>query len=256
MFHSGQRLACLRKLWIDRERTLVPGSRFSFQASALTGGRDSKRRISVDVKDVRFECVRANRARRRSTTTTEHLFVLIEQRIQRHVLRFWHHRDQQALLVRPKIQVKAVIIPNRASDCDRAARIGLHENLYVVALRIVAIKRDAKAGISFSQLTDVPVAEKKWNHDKSDLVADLLDLLKIHEWKSETIAIDEKNRTWACRVKDILSKATGDEILALIDWSIICRHHNRDGDETNCGDDALSLQCRRGGRSRNEVGER
>ena len=46
----------------------------------------------------------------------------------------------------------------------------------------------------------------------SALVTDLLDLLKIHEWKSETIAIDEKNRTWACRVKDILSKATGDEI--------------------------------------------
>ena len=171
-------------------------------------------------------------------TTTEQLFVLREQRIQRHVLRFWHHRDQQALLVRPKIQVKAVIIPNRASDCDRAARIGLHENLYVVALRIVAIERDAKAGISFSQLTDVPVAEKKRNNDERRFLPGVLNLLEIHEWKSETIAIDEKNRTWACRVEDILSKVTGDEILALINSSVGCCHHNRDGDETNCGDDA------------------
>src|SRR6266403_1705714 len=139
-------------------------------------------------------------------TTTEQLFVLREQHIQRDVLRFRHRNDQQALLVRPIIQVEAVIISKCAGDGEPAFLVGRYESFQIINLRIVAVKRDAKAGISFSQLPNVPVAEKKRNYEER-------------------------------RFKHIFSKATGDQILALINSSIVCRRHNRGGDETSGGDD-------------------
>src|SRR4029077_7665651 len=137
-------------------------------------------------------------------TTTEQLFVLREQHIQWDVLRFRHRNDQQALLVRPIIQVEAVIISKCAGDGERAFLVGRYKSFQIINLRIVAIKRDAKAGISFSQLPNVQVAEKKLKYDEARFLPGVLNLLEIHERKSDIIALDEKNRTRACRVKVIL----------------------------------------------------
>ena len=86
-----------------------------------------------------------------------------------------------------------MIISDRPGNGNRAAGIGLHQNLYVIAQRIVAIKREDEVRMLFAQLTHVPIAKQKWNYDESCLVADVLNFLEIHQRKSEAIAADQQD---------------------------------------------------------------